>query len=146
MKTAAAASRFLVGMTVAASLLTIMPANAAPSAHTGAVMAQNYYYAKPGKAEEVYRWRLHASEVLARLGFPRGRVLRHIGKPAKGTAQALPDVIWQCEYPSEHARAREYAAVSANPEFQAVEKHMETLLRRFQAGTYEVQERSSDMH
>lgn len=147
MKTVAAASRFLCGTAIAVTVLTVMPASVASPAHSGPVMAENYYYAKPGKAAEVYRWRLHASDVRARLGFPRGRVLRYIGKAAPaGTSGDVPDVIWECEYASEQARVRDYAAITANPAFQAVEKHMETLLRRFESGTYQVQKRSNHMH
>lgn len=98
-----------------------------------AVVAMNFYYAKPGKADEVYRWRLHASDVRAALGFPRGRVLRRLGKTGE-----LADVVWECDYPSRQARARDYAAINASPEFQAVERHMETLLRRFRATSYGV--------
>ncbi len=36
------------------------------------LVVQNYCYAKPGKVDEVYQWRLHASEVRARLGLARG--------------------------------------------------------------------------
>jgi hypothetical protein len=39
------------------------------------LVVQNYYYALPGKAADVYLWRLHASDVRAKLGLARGRVL-----------------------------------------------------------------------
>jgi hypothetical protein len=106
----------------------------------GAVVVQNYYYAKPGKADEVYRWRLHASDVRAKLGFARGRVLRRINTGNQtSAAQELPDVIWECEYPTIKDRERDASALSASPEFQAVQKHMGTLVRRFERGAYRVQ-------
>jgi hypothetical protein len=40
----------------------------------------------PGKAEDVYRVRLHASDVLEKLGLPRGHVLRR-----QGNSETLPD-------------------------------------------------------
>jgi hypothetical protein len=55
-------------------------------------------------------------------------------------ANEQPDVIWECEYPSIEARERDAKAVTATPEFQAVQKHMATLIRRFERGTYEVEE------
>ena len=97
------------------------------------IVVQNYYYAKPGQAAEVYQWRLHASDVRVKLGFLRGRVLRNLS-PKKDQ----PDVIWECEYPSAEAREREAAAVGAAVEFQAVQNHMSTLIGRFDRGTYSV--------
>lgn len=105
------------------------------------VVVQNYYYAQPGKAEEVYQWRVHASDVREKLGFPRGRVLRRIEiKGQTATSEDLPDVIWQCEYTSAESRERDSKAVGATPEFQAVQKHMATLTRHFARGTYQVEE------
>lgn len=54
----------------------------------------------------------------------------------------MPDVVWECEYPSGQARKRDDAAISGNPAFQRVEQPVETLFRRFAAGTF-VQHRSS---
>src|SRR4030095_6244711 len=105
------------------------------------IVVQNYYYAKPGQGDEVYRWRIHASEVREKLGFPRGRVMRRQTNPDEAAqANEQPDVIWECEYPSIEARERDAKAVTATPEFQAVQKHMATLIRRFERGTYEVEE------
>ena len=95
---------------------------------------------RPGRAEEVFRWRLHASDVREKLGFPRGRVLRYRGSPEEMRASnELPDVIWECEYPSLDARERDTQAVIATAEFQAVQQYMRTLIRRFERGTYEVE-------
>lgn len=87
---------------------------------------------------------MHASDVHARLGFRRGRVLRHTGHASAGTSATMPDVVWEGGYPSEQARKRDYAAIIGNPEFQGVEQPMETLLRRFDAGLYVQRGRSSD--
>jgi hypothetical protein len=107
------------------------------------IVVQNYYYANPGQADEVYRWRLHASDVREKLGFPRGRVLRQGGSRNETSGpNELPDVIWECEYPSIEARERDAKEVAAAPEFQAVQKHMGTLIRRFERGTYEAEEPS----
>jgi len=53
-------------------------------------------------------------------------------------ASDQPDVIWECEYPNAEAREREAAAVGVAPEFQVVQRHMSTLIRRFERGTYSV--------
>jgi hypothetical protein len=112
----------------------------APATAAGkAIVVQNFYYALPGKADEVYRWRLHASEVRARLGLAVGRVLRLT--PASGTDSGdseLPDVVWECEYPNAQARAADLARLDASREFVPVEAHMQTLIRRFQRAVFAV--------
>ena len=95
-----------------------------------AIVVQNYYYALPGRAEEVFELRLHASELRAKLGLPRGRVLRRTSAP-KGEDNAGPDVIWECDYPSRAARQEDIARLSQSAEFDQVEKHMDGLLRKF---------------
>lgn len=98
---------------------------------TGKIIVQNYYYAKPGKAEEVYRWRIHASEVREKLGLRRGRVLRRTGPSGQ-----LPDVIWECEYPDMASREAEVKILDSNSEFDYVLKHMDTLIDRFDRGIW----------
>jgi hypothetical protein len=104
----------------------------ATTAAGNTIVVQNFYYALPGKADEVYRWRLHASEVRARLGLAVGRVLRRsppLGDEA-GDAE-LPDVVWECEYPNVKARAADLARLNASGKFDVVEAHMQTLIRQF---------------
>ena len=103
------------------------------------IVVENYYYAKAGKADEVYQWRMHASDVRVRLGFARGRVLRRIvSSDQTGQSKELPDVVWQCEYPSIEARQAEADAIATKPEFEEVQKHMSTLIRRFERVSYRV--------
>ena len=59
------------------------------------IVEQTSYFALPGKAEDVYRVRLHASAaqsagrtVLEKTGLPRGHVLRR-----QGNSDTLPDVM-----------------------------------------------------
>jgi hypothetical protein len=91
------------------------------------VIVQTNYWALPGKAEEVYEWRMHASDVTEKLGLLRGRVLRR-----QGNSEVLPDVMWQIEFPNDAERIRYAQAVTTAPEFQEVQKHMETLVHRFE--------------
>jgi hypothetical protein len=107
---------------------TIWAASAQPTVKNtdSPIIIQNMYWAKPGKADDVYSWRLHASDVRVKLGLPRGRVLRR-----KGDSTTLPDVIWECEYPNADARSSDVATTSHSPEFKEVEAHMDTLIRQF---------------
>ena len=107
-----------------ASMATIgKPARAQ---QTQRFIVQNNYWALPGKAEEVFQWRIHASDVRERLGLPRGQVLRR-----QGNSETLPDVIWQMEYQDEAERLADIKVADV-PEFQEVQKHMSTLTRRFE--------------
>ncbi len=104
-----------------------------------AIVVQNLYYALPGKAEEVYHWRLHASEVRARLGLAVGRVLRRTpASPDEPEDADLPDVVWECEYPNAEARAADVARLDASGEFDLVEAHMQTLIRQFRRAVFMV--------
>ncbi len=102
------------------------------------IVVHNAYYAKPGQAEAVYQWRLHASDVRVQLGFPRGRVLRLDGQSDDPLQGLRPDVIWECTYPNLAMRETDARAVEATPEFQAVMQHMRTLIRHFERQIWQV--------
>ena len=108
--------------------------------HQRMVVHHNYYFAKPGKAEEVYAWRVHASDVRAELGLPPGRVLRRFWT----STEDVPDVIWELELPESEAMSQEHMerekALGETPEFQAVMQHMGTLARRFERARYTVEQ------
>jgi hypothetical protein len=108
---------------------------------TGIIIVQNYYYAKPGKAEEVYSWRIHASDVRQQFGLRRGRVLRRVSNSPQ-----QPDVIWECEYPDAASREAEAKMLDKNPEFNEVMKHMNTLIDRFDRATYQVAGQNEPTH
>jgi hypothetical protein len=114
------------------------PAQVGAAPASRVLVVQNYYYALPGKATDVYQWRLHASDVRAQLGLARGRVLRRVPDPkTDNLTAALPDVIWECEYSSPEAREADVARLGKSGEFDAVEKHMETLIRDFRRVMFE---------
>jgi hypothetical protein len=121
----------LSGLIVAAALLG---AGDAPHAQATSqrIVVQNYYFALPGKTQAVYELRLHASAVRASLGLPRGRVLRREQDKPGSAARELPDVVWECEYPSASAREEDVAKLGHSEEFARVEKQMDSLLRDFQ--------------
>jgi hypothetical protein len=56
--------------------MTLMAGGQSAPKAGSTIVEQTSYFVLPGKAEDVYRVRLHASDVLEKLGLPRGRVLR----------------------------------------------------------------------
>jgi hypothetical protein len=97
-------------------------------------IVQSNYWALPGKAEEVYQWRMHASDVRERFGLQRGQDFRR-----QGNSETLPDVIHQLEYLNEAERMNDTIASrgpSAAQEYQEVLKHMMTLVRRFETSVW----------
>lgn len=135
---------FIALFTLAFCSASVGGTRASPASHTSsletAIVVQNFYYALPGKADEVYLWRLHASEVRTRLGLAVGRVLRRApALSGDGIGEAdWPDVVWECEYPNLQARAAHLARLDASREFDAVEAHMKTLIREFRRGIFTV--------
>ena len=99
---------------------------------TGTILVQNLYFPKPGKEEEVYQWRLHASDVRAKLGLPKGRVLKKLS----GTGG--PYVIWECEYSSLEAREKDVTILDKSDEFKQVQAHMSTLLDKFERSVFTI--------
>jgi len=98
-------------------------------ARSGPIVERTEYWALPGKADEVYRWRVHACDVREKLGLPRGTVFRR-----QADSTTLPDVVWEIEYPDEAARRHDLEVREASPEFRAVREHMDTLRSRFERG------------
>lgn len=96
------------------------------------IVVQNAYYPKAGKEKEVYEWRIHASEVRARLGLPKGRVLRRVSQ------NYGPYVIWECDYTSLEQREKDVEKIDQSDEFKKVQEHMGTLLEKFERTVWEV--------
>ena len=129
----------LTGLACCACITTAVPGQERNSADppVGPVVVQNYYYALPGKADEVYEWRLHASEIRVKLGLRGGRVLRRVSQALSAKESTLPDVIWDCDYPSRASREKDVERLDKSTEFSEVEKHMDTLLRKFDRAVFE---------
>jgi hypothetical protein len=64
---------------VADSLVTPMAGEQSVPKAARTILEQTSYFALAGRAEDVYRERLHAFCVLEKLGLPRGHVLRRQG-------------------------------------------------------------------
>jgi hypothetical protein len=124
--------RFLRAVLLESSLILLLAGQPAAPPPDKPVIEQTEYWAKPGKAEEVYRWRLHACDVREKIGLPRGRVFRR-----QGDSATLPDVVWQIEYPNEVARQHDLKVRAESPEFKAVRDHMDALIRNFERGFWE---------
>ncbi|HEY5746480.1 MAG TPA: nuclear transport factor 2 family protein [Chryseolinea sp.] len=103
--------------------------------YVAAIVVQNYYFPKPGKEGEVMETRRRASQVRAQLGLPAGRILQRI---SESTAQAY--VVWECEYPSLHAREEDLTRLDRSEEFKKVQDHMSTLLEKFDRGVWLIRE------
>ena len=77
----------IASFAVAGSLMTLMAGGQSAPKAASTIVEETSYFALPGKAEDVYRVRLHACDVLEKLGLPRGHVLRRQGNSETG----LPD-------------------------------------------------------
>jgi hypothetical protein len=112
--------------------MTLMAGGQSAPKAGSTIVEQTSYFALPGKAEDVYRVRLHASDVLEKLGLPRGRVLRR-----QGNSETLPDVMWLVEYPDEAAHQRSLKIRLESPEFKAVRDEMKTLISHGDLGIWD---------
>jgi len=117
---------------VAGSLMALMAAGQSAPKAASTIVEQTWYVALPGKAQEVYRLRLHACDVLEKLGLPRGHVLRR-----QGNSETLPDVMWLMEYADEAAHQRSLKIRLESPEFKAVRDEMKTLISHGDLGIWE---------
>jgi hypothetical protein len=116
----------------AGSLMALVAAGRTAPKTAATIVEQDGYFALPGKAEEVYRVRVQACDVLEKLGLPRGRVLRRMGK-----SETLPDVMWQMEFPDDAARQRNLKIRLESPEFAAVRDQMKVLISRGELGVWQ---------
>ena len=62
------------------------------------------------------------TDVLEKLGLPRGHVLRR-----QGNSDTLPDVMWLVEYPDEAGRQRSLKTRLEPPEFKPVRDEIKPL-------------------
>jgi hypothetical protein len=122
----------IVWVAVIGSLMTLMAGGQTVPKAASTIIEQDEYFALPGKAEEVYQWRIHACDVLEKLGLPRGHVLRRLGN-----SDTLPDVMWQIDFPDEATRQRNLKIRLESSEFTAVRDHMKTLIRHAEVGLWQ---------
>jgi len=120
-----------VGVGVGVEVVLLLAAGSSGSEAPSTLVVHNYYYAKPGLADSVYRVRKTASAIRARAGLVVGRVLRRTGG-----SDSLPDVIWEAEYADSAARAWDLLALEGNVEFSRIQAVMGGLLRRFERASW----------
>jgi hypothetical protein len=119
-----------------ASAHTCVPTHffcAAANAQTASVAStQPYYYYRTTREGR------DASDVREKLGLARGRVLRRVlDLQADKQLEALPDVIWECDYPNLEAREADVARLNNSKEFDDLERHMNTLIANFSRVIFE---------
>lgn len=95
------------------------------------IISYNFYYARPGHAGAVLQQRILASNLRARLGLPRGRIISKI----EG-GDDWPDVIWRLDFAGMAEQDADMKARAASPEFEAVRQGMRRLYRRFERPLY----------
>ena len=117
----------IVGSAVAWPLVAHAQQQAALGTTT---IVQLFYYAIPGREQEVLSIRLSACDVLEKNGVSRGRVLTR-GESSRETKNADdPDVIWEGEFPDE-ARLKRYEEIAdKHPDFIAARQKMSTVIRK----------------
>jgi hypothetical protein len=88
------------------------------------ILVHQRYFAKPNMREAVIDTRLEASRRLIELGVPVGK----IWVPARGAEDQrtgdgegrVPDVVWECTYPSLAVREELRARAESDPRFHAI--------------------------
>jgi len=130
----------VISMAVAAVTVP-WPADRSPSGGRGGAVVQVLYYARPGEADEVLSQRQQASDLLEKLGLPRGRVMRSSRVSDEG-----PDVLWECEFESRAALDRALEAAKSDSELAQVRARMGTLVRKADLRIWEIQEPSGPGH
>ena len=95
------------------------------------IISYNFYYARPGNAAAVLRQRILASDVRARLGLPRGRIISKV----EGDDD-FPDVIWRLEFADMATQNADMQARAASAEFETIRHGMRQLYRRFERPLY----------
>lgn len=95
------------------------------------IVSYNFYYARPGNAAAVLRQRIKASDIRARLGLPRGRIISRLGGD-----DDWPDVIWRLDFAGMTEQDTDMRIRAASPEFEAIRHGMRQLYRRFERPLY----------
>src|ERR1700687_340305 len=117
--------RFLVLLMILCQACLCLAAQAPKESGTGAqpqqtpefrpIVVQMSYYAKPGKEAEVLEWRVHACEVLQKLGTLHGRVFRYVQGPRASSNTDHADVIWEGEFTEQESFDRYERIASTSP-------------------------------
>jgi len=98
------------------------------------ILVHQRYFAAPGLVDRVVETRVEASRRLVELGVPAGE----IWVPARDAARTdgLPDVIWECTYPTLEERERVRAFQESDPTFHAIRSRQGAQLARWEREHY----------
>ncbi len=99
------------------------------------ILIHQRYFAKPGVLERVVETRVEASRRLADLGVPAGQIWVPVGEEdASGInlrAAGIPDVIWECTYPSLEERERIRVLQESDTTFHGIRTKQGTQLSQW---------------
>ncbi|MGH2404922.1 MAG: hypothetical protein ACRDGN_10720 [bacterium] len=95
------------------------------------ILVHQRYFAKPGLRERVLETRLEASRRLLELGVPAGE----LWVPAREDA-GMPDVIWNCTYPSMDERERIRTLQESDHAFHGIRTRQGSLVQQFMREHY----------
>jgi len=95
------------------------------------ILVHQRYFATPGLRERVIETRVEASQRLKGLGVPAGQIWVPVRVEAGISDAGLPDVIWECTYPSLEERERVRTLQESDPAFHAIRTRQGTQLTRW---------------
>jgi hypothetical protein len=102
------------------------------------ILVHQRYFARPGLRRQVLETRAEASRRLMELGVPAGRIWVPVSGVAGVDSAGLPDVIWECEYPTLDDRERHRARQEGDPAFHAIRTRQGTQLDRWVREHYQL--------
>ncbi len=95
------------------------------------ILVQQRYFARPGLREKVLATRLEASRRLLELGVPAGE----LWVPARDDP-GVPDIIWNCTYPSMDERERIQVLQESDQTFAGIRTRQGTQVQQFMREHY----------
>lgn len=129
-------------MTIVAMVLIFMARAAAANGPAACLVEQNFYYPKPGMADQALAIRKKGAEIRVQLGLPAGRVFivekatsghPSWGKPKPVKTYYLTSIT---EYPDEQSFRATQQRLKESKEYLAVIGEMGGILKRFEQVTW----------
>jgi antitoxin component of RelBE/YafQ-DinJ toxin-antitoxin module len=97
-----------------------------------------FYYAQPGKEQEVLDVRMQACAILEKMGVTPGRVLTRINNARVTQEGDIPDVTWLGEFANAKSLKAYEEIAGKNEEFLAKRQKMSTLTRKVERRYWQV--------
>ena len=102
------------------------------------ILVHQRYFAKSGLRNKVIDTRVEASQRLAELGVPAGQLWVPVHGESRAHAGALPDIIWECTYPTYEEREEFRVRQESDPVFKAIRARQGTHLSHWAREYYRV--------